>query len=110
MFSLSIKPRLIVGFVIFLLLLIGSYLFQERGETIGEQKEKIKQLEVNQTFAQHDHVVEVENAITQTNSKNRDKKLKELLHEEHTKKNNDVNTTYDESIFDGLYLYKTDLP
>ena len=77
-----------------------------------EQKEQIEALEENRTFTQHDHVVEVENAITQTNAKNRDKKLNELLEEikDEDKKATDANTTYNNTIFDGMYLYKKSLP
>ena len=110
MLSLFLNKKVILGFVLLTLFATVCYMFEDRGKIIVEQKEKIEQLEVNQTFSNINHVVTVENAVTATNAKNRDDKLEEMKKELINEKYDDANSTYDESIFNGMYFYKAHLP
>ena len=108
--SFSLNKKVILGFILFSALATAWHIFQDRGDTVLKQKEKIAELETNQTFTSVDTTVVVENAVTSTNAKNREIRLQEIIKEIADEKNNDVNVTYDESIFNGMYLYKTHLP
>jgi len=109
-FNIFLNKKVILAFVLVSFVATTWYVFTDRGKTIVEQKEKIKQLEVNQTFNTIDYAVEVENAVTATNAKNRDDKIEEMKKEIADEKYDDANSNYDESIFNGMYFYKAHLP